>query len=595
MKKGGVLKVTNLKLRNSIFSRLVVTFLIIMIPIYTLGMYIYVWGLNTVKSEMSKSTTAQLSFYLEGLEKEIERIKILQYDCMNDKDLYKLTSMWEIMDQYDLNECMKRIQQRLATIKNSSMYIENVSVHILSFEKTISSNTGVDSLNIEKYQGIRASSDAKGAQIIDFKGGLFLSTFQKRTLHNYMPYYIIEIELNQEAFKKALAQFNTYEDSGSFLVNLTNNGIIINQSDVDNTLFTESTIGGLSKEKGKGMKFYEIDKKKYYIVHAKSDYLNMILIKYIPEEVVLKPLQNFYIWVWVFSVVAVFIILVYSLSTYNLIQRPLFKLMESFQKVEVGDLQVSIKHDLNDEFGYLYKRFNHMVKNLKKLIDQVYNQRILMQRAELKQLQSQINPHFLYNSFFTLNTMARIGDENLIVFTKHLGEYFRFITRNSSDYIPLIDEINHAKVYMEIQLVRFPSKLQIQFGECPERYNNLKVPRLILQPLIENAFEHGIEKKKSNGIVLVDFEANEKELEIIVEDNGIEMTDTGLEELRKLLESDKEDLEVTAIINIHRRVRLLFGEESGLQFYRSQLGGLKVILKIRMAGGEDNVQIADCG
>ncbi|MGB8453897.1 MAG: histidine kinase [Anaerocolumna sp.] len=94
-----------------------------------------------------------------------------------------------------------------------------------------------------------------------------------------------------------------------------------------------------------------------------------------------------------------------------------------------------------------------MVRNLKRLIDPVYNQKILMQRAELKQLQSQINPHFLYNSLFAMNTMARIGDENLILFTKYLGEYFRFITRNTLDYILPIDEINHAKVYTDIQLL----------------------------------------------------------------------------------------------------------------------------------------------
>jgi two-component system sensor histidine kinase YesM len=129
--------------------------------------------------------------------------------------------------------------------------------------------------------------------------------------------------------------------------------------------------------------------------------------------------------------------LIYSFSAYKFIHKPLLELVRAFHKVESGDLQVSINHDSDNEFGYLYKRFNDMVKNLNMLIDQVYNQKILMQRAELKQLQSQINPHFLYNSLFMINTMARIGDDNLITFTKYLGEYFRFVTRNSSDNKPL--------------------------------------------------------------------------------------------------------------------------------------------------------------
>jgi two-component system sensor histidine kinase YesM len=270
-------------------------------------------------------------------------------------------------------------------------------------------------------------------------------------------------------------------------------------------------------------------------------------------------------------------------------QKPLLELVKSFRKVENGDLQVSIKHNLNNEFGYLYERFNDMVRNLKTLIDQVYNQKILMQRAEMKQLQSQINPHFLYNSFFIINTMARIGDENLVTFTKLLGEYFRFVTRNSSDYIPLADEINHARVYTSIQLMRFSKRLQIQFAECPEKYSNLSVPRLILQPIIENAFEHGIEKKKSSGIIQISFEVNEKELNIIVEDNGDDMADTRLTDLQRALEFTGDESEVTGIINIHRRIRLVFGEESGLQVLRSCLGGLKVIMKIKLPGDENNV------
>ena len=577
-------------MNNSIFSRLVITFLIIIIPIYMLGIYIYYWGLRTVKDEISKSTTAQVSFYLQGLEKEIERIKILQYDCLNDENLNKLAVRWQIMDTYQQIDCIRRLQQKLAMIKNSSIYINDVSVHILPIKKTISSNTGVDTIHTEKYYNIRVPVGFKGAQIISYKGDLYLSTLQQPGAEDAL--YLIVVELDKAALKQALSQFNTYEKSGSFLISMVNNNIIANQSDASNI---PSAINFTSKlgENGSGMDFTRIDKKGYYIVYSRSEYLNMVLLKYIPEEIILKPIQNFYVWVWIFTIAAVFIIIIYSYSTYRFMHKPLLKLVESFRRVESGDLQVSIDHDSKNEFGYLYKRFNEMVKYLNMLINQVYNQRILMQRAELKHLQSQINPHFLYNSFFMVNTMATIGDENLIPFTKHLGEYFRFVTRSSSDYIPLEDEVKHAKVYTEIQRMRFSKRLQIQFGECPEKYFTLNVPRLIIQPLIENAFEHGIENKRASGIVSVSFDESENELDIIVEDNGNAITDTELGELQNSLESEGEGLETTGIINIHRRIRLVFGEESGLKLSRSELGGLKAILGIKLQGGEINVQTAD--
>ncbi|MGB8453898.1 MAG: hypothetical protein WCD89_16430 [Anaerocolumna sp.] len=140
------MKLTKFKLGNSIFSRLVVTFLIIMVPIYMLAI------------------------------------------------------RWKIMTQYDMNENMRQLQQRLLTIKNSSSYIKEVSVHVYPIGRTISSNAGVGALDNEKYQGIRVPSDVKGSQIISFHGGLFLSTFQEKSFSDDSPNYII----NMHYFLKVL-------------------------------------------------------------------------------------------------------------------------------------------------------------------------------------------------------------------------------------------------------------------------------------------------------------------------------------------------------------------------------------------------------
>ena len=577
------------KLGNSIFSRLVLTFLIIMIPIYFLGIYIYQWGLNTVKNEISKSTIAQASFYLEGLENEIERIKILQYDCLNDENLNKLAIEWEIMEQYEIIAAMRQLQQRLITIRNSSEYIKKISIYVYPIKRTISAEMGLDDFDMEKYENIRVAYGKKGAQIISYKGGLYLSTLQERNYSSENPLYLIEIELDIEAFRNALSQLNTYKESGLYLVNSDNDEIIIYMSDIDMP-FMEDTILDAMNIDSNSMMAYEIGEKEYYIVNAESKYLGMDLLRFVPKELGLIPLNNFYTWVWVFSLSAVAIIIIYSFNVYKLMHKPMHELIDSFKEVEKGNLQVSISHEANNEFGYLYTRFNEMTRNLRTLIDQVYNQKILMQRAELKQLQSQINPHFLYNSFFMLNTMVRINDENLIQFTKYLGEYFRYITRNASDYAPLIEEINHAKVYVNIQLIRFSKRLKVEFGKCPENFENFGVPRLILQPIIENAFEHGLGRKKKDGVILVNFFAGDSGLDIIIEDNGNELSDEDLTDLQKMLESDDNETEITGIINIHKRIKLVFGKDSGLSISRSALGGLKAKVMLRGKGGENYLQ-----
>ena len=116
-----------------------------------------------------------------------------------------------------------------------------------------------------------------------------------------------------------------------------------------------------------------------------------------------------------------------------------------------------------------------------------------MQNIELKQLQSQINPHFLYNSFFNIYRLAKDEDyENLTCFTQYLGSYYQYITRSASDEVSLLDEYNHAKTYCNIQQMRFHNRLELKMAPLPEAFAGYRVPRLIMQPIIENAFEHGL-------------------------------------------------------------------------------------------------------
>src|SRR5690606_24175890 len=133
---------------------------------------------------------------------------------------------------------------------------------------------------------------------------------------------------------------------------------------------------------------------KYHIVKAYSNKLKLTLVTYLPEETVKRPLSFFYKWAWLFAIASIIAIVVFSYSTYQFIHKPLLLLVQSFRRMEDGELDRPIVHDQKDEFGYLYTRFNHMLIKLKKLIDQDYKQKMMMQKSELKQLKSQISPHF---------------------------------------------------------------------------------------------------------------------------------------------------------------------------------------------------------
>ena len=577
-----------------IFTRLIATFLIVMIPIYLLGILMYHWSLQTVKNEIEESTTAQVAFYLQRLEEEIERMKILQYDCLNDQHLQRLAIRSPVLSYYETVESMLQLQQRLITIKNSSAYILDVSVHIPAIGKTITANTAVNPFNQTHFEQIRVPADMRGAQIILFEDRLFMSTLQQDRYAGNNPLYLIDIELDRQVFEQALEQFNLYDDSASFLAGLSNELVIASQSGEQEFLL-ESPGGHSSLSGEDGVVYSRVNDRKYYFVYVKSAYLDMVLLRYIPQELVLTPIQNFYIWVWGFSCAALLIIIVFSFSTYRLIHKPLLELVRAFRQVENGDLGASISIDNKNEFGYLYRRFNHMVANLSTLIDQVYKQEILTQRAELKQLQSQINPHFLYNSLFMINTMARIGDDNLIPFTKHLGEYFRFVTKNGEDFIPLQEEVEHSRTYTEIQVMRYSRRLQVHFEQCPREYAQLKVPRLIIQPVVENAFQYAVEKQKNGSVIRISFAPDDEGIRVVVEDNGSGLSEERLAELIGLMKDDDGQAQATGLLNVHRRLRLIYGAKGGLFLEKSELGGMKATLRIGLERECEYVSPVDRG
>ena len=568
--------------RNRMLSRLILMFLAVVLPIYALGMYIYDSGIKSIRNEISGSATMQAAYYLDSLAREIERIRILQYDCLNDEYLNRLAIRYPIMSNYEYVDSILQLHRRLITIRNSSPYIKEVSAHIPTIQKTISAMSGVDDFMQERFMSLCVPNGLTGAQILHNGDQLFISTLHE---WNKNPLYSIEIVLNSDVLRQTLEQFEIYPGSSSFLLWTGQNELIA--SSTSDPALTDAMV--LEDEQRANTHNNGV----YFIVTAKSDYLGMSLWRYIPQEAVMAPMRTLYVGVWVFSILTGILILIYLFFVFRAIHRPLSALVAAFQRIETGDFSVVVPESGEGEFCYLCRRFNKMTNRLETLVNQSYRQHILMQRAEMKQLQAQINPHFLYNSIFLINTMARVGDEQLIAFTQHLGEYFRFITRSGTDEVILSEELTHAKNYAQIQRMRFSKRLTLTIGECPDSFLSLHVPRLILQPLLENAFEYAVEKRSSGCVVAMNFTPLPCGLAITVEDNGNGMSDEKLAHLLERLGNERLPGEVTGLINVHRRVQLAFGSASGLSVARSGMGGLCVTLTMIWKEAASDVSIAD--
>ncbi|PLT45871.1 histidine kinase [Paenibacillus sp. FSL W8-1187] len=567
-------------IRNSIFIRLVLTYLSVILPILALGVYLYHWSAKNAREEISRATTTQLSYYMEDLNREIEWLEIQQYDLVQDNELNQLAVAWEKMNGVERTAGMNYLIQRLTSIKNSSPYIKDVYVHLHSIRKTVSAAHDVYEFQQGSFDDLLASLGKEKTRLITWQQTFHLRASKASGEAGGKPLFIVQIVLDAERLKESMKQLNSYEESGSFVMD-DRSSFAIASDPGSSEMMRQSA--ALARSSSASAFRLELDGKEYQFNKVSSAKLGLTGFIYMPAETVAKPLSKFEVWAWLFAAATLMTILIYAYSTYRFVHKPLLLLVQSFRRMEGGALDSPIEHEQKDEFGYLYHRFNHMLKKLQMLIDQDFKQKLMMQKAELKQLQSQINPHFLYNSFFILNSLARTGDTDRIEqFTNMLGEYFRFITRSGADLVPLAEETRHSRMYTEIQELRFSRRIAVEFGELPETMRTISVPRLIIQPIIENAYEHSLEKVTEEGLLRVSFEREEDEARIVVENNGEPIGESLLEELRRRLDSSSDSYEMTGMINIHRRILLTYGEGSGLSLSRSELGGLKVAIRIRL-------------
>lgn len=572
-----------LKKKRSIFIMLLVIFLVILVPLYVLGFGIYRWGYSISMEEITNSLYASADFYMGTLESEISRISSLQYECLNDENLFYFVNASEIMTEFQKANDLLALQKRLSVMKNSSNYIKEVNVYLPRIGKMIEAKGGVRNLTDEWKNILFAKADSSSSRIIYAADSMYMCASYPVVLASpeATPLYILIVELSEEDIQSRLLSFNHYPEGGAVLTNSEQHLMLSGGSNNEaaEKIGREGIFAGASdSRKALTVKFNDDN---YILTGRYSEYLNMELSTFVPEVYIFSKLKHYQILFLGFSLAALVVIVIFSLSAYRLIQKPMKRLVNSLTKMQQGNLSVRIKHPVNDEYSYLYSSFNNMAESLQTLIDQNYKQQLLTQRAELRQLQAQINPHFLYNSFFILYRMAKEEDyDNITRFLQYLSDYYRFITRSMQMEVLLENEVKHAQNYTEIQLVRFCKRITASFAQLPDSYRTMPVPRIILQPVIENAFEHGLKDVQADGKLEVSFEELIDGIIIKVEDNGEGMTDEKLNSLSRSLEADDDNCESTGIVNIHRRLRLKLGPDGGLSLSRSRLGGLRVDIKL---------------
>lgn len=289
-----------------------------------------------------------------------------------------------------------------------------------------------------------------------------------------------------------------------------------------------------------------------------------------------QEISGFMFWLLVFVIVIVLFVLTYISAR---ISRPIKKLERSMEKVERGDFTVNLSIRGSHEVEQLSRRFNLMVARVRELMDQVIREQELKRTNELEVLQAQINPHFLYNTLNSVVRMVGIGkNEDVITTITSLSRLFRISLSRGKNIITVQDELEHVRHYLIIQKMRYKNKFEYEI-EAQEEALTCKTLKLILQPIVENAIYHGIEKMADQGMITITVAMIADKLLFQIRDNGLGMP----EHVRTSILSGQyksEDGSGVGIRNVHERIRLFFGEEYGLQIESELESGTTVKISI---------------
>ncbi len=295
--------------------------------------------------------------------------------------------------------------------------------------------------------------------------------------------------------------------------------------------------------------------------------------------------QKFYTWMLRFCLIALAgVVVAVGIMSYLIplsITRPFKELSQVTDEIAKGNLSVRANVNTGEEATALSNSMNTMIDKINELLEQVTTEQTRLRKAEFELLQAQINPHFLYNTLDAIIWLAEAGEQKRVVgMVRNLSDFFRTSLNQGKDINSIKEEMLHVKSYLEIQHVRYQDILSYDI-EVPESLYIYSIPKITIQPLVENALYHGIKNKRGMGHISIRGQAGEKDFTITVTDDGIGIDETRLRQVQSGIQNKVlTGKDFYGLYNVCERIRLNFGEEYGI-FIESVYGegtSVRVIL-----------------
>ena len=575
----------------SIRSRLLLYFLVlILLPTSIISFTLYSKSTQIITDKINSSLEEKLSIIDSSIQQKLEAINDISNEIYLNPDLLNILSsqhpysMSEIISEMSLVD--KLLENYSVTTASQAVlvpriYIVNRPEYIMySFSDKVSDISAIEKAAWYMKLPHKVRYTVVGLDQISISSNNINTIKIAKRLYGLSDMRIqfggvLTMDVEIDYFNNILN--SSKPTAGSLTYVLDPDGVIMLSSDI-------SRIGQNSADKSyagiladmpssPGGSFKEDN---MLISYKKIQPLNWTVVSLIPLEELNKELNSFNsIIFFVIGICSIFALLMALFLSDN-ISYPIRKLVKSMSKVQNGNFDISLEYKRNDEFAYLFNSYKKMVHDIKELITKLYTSEKNKRDAEMKSLQSQINPHFLYNTLDSVNWMAvDLGAENISTMVTSLSDFFRYSLSKGKNIIPLNDEKIQVESYLQIQKIRFRDKLDYKVDLPADILGYLTV-KLILQPLVENALLHGINKRRGMGFISVVGEKVENNIVIRVQDDGV---GANVDELNSILE-DQNELTSFAIKNVNNRIKNAFGSKYGIRFFRNENAeGITVVVR----------------
>ncbi|AIQ25209.1 sensor histidine kinase [Paenibacillus sp. NPDC058367] len=568
--------------RYNLFTKIVSIMVIMLIPITILYFYSNKTTTDVLRTELNTSNSNQLSFFQNQVESNMELLSSWPILLIHDPDILSLKDTYLKGTHLNLDaiNTIKRIQTKISIQESSSNWKSKLYLYSPSIHRMVSENDAIPYSDEDLKREVKSGWHVE--KIIEQDGDHFVFSWFSFTpfMSEFTPEKantIMKVEFDSRNIEDMLDKFKSDGRRDPFYYK-QGTGLIFNRS--ADKLLANELVKRLEQEQLKQSenRTVNINGESYSVNIVYSDKMGWYLIDYMPLSEILHPIQTsnrlFY-----FAIGA--LLLMSCLVAYLLyvqVQVPVRLLVGGFQRLKQGDYSARVEIKGKNEFSFLSGRFNSMVEQIQKLIENVLMEKIHVREARLKQLQSQINPHFFYNCFSFITSMAKLDNMGAVVGMSHnLSRYYRYTTRQERDLVALSEETEFVTHYLEIQKMRM-SRLQYEV-HIPPQMRKRDLPPLVLQPLVENAVIHGIEPVSKEGLVRITGTCNGRVMTLTVEDDGKGMTPEEIIVLENKLGKAMDEEMGCGLWNVHQRMRLRFGEDAGLTIAPSSLGGLQVKLQ----------------